>query len=981
MANRLCGVQAFRTHTYAVHDAAAAENTERVIQARQSLCLGSVATVRQEAVGLQQARRTNELVRVPPERRTSGGAACTQDTFVQAVQLFTIFRRLQALNGRSRIVVYKIRHNFFVLFVEQTHIHDQVTDNRQARQRAQNQLVVLDHIRHRSDTSQAVLAVHVHAIRATNTLTAGTTIAHGRVFFLHQVQNIQNHEIFARRNLDFDILHVRGIIGFRIIAIQAYQHIQDTPLVGPDFRLESRNRFRCEVHVSLANTLVQREVHGVLQPVLVVTLGEVVTGVGTTAFFTLDRRLGCCVGNFVQVIELQGFDTGSVERLAGIGQLGLANTLANFFQQLDTLLHALAVAEYAEVQLHAVLQILAHLGYIFTFRGTVQTLQASHGTLDVFFAGAINLEAAAQLFFNVQASCTTEDHQVQQGVTTQTVSAVYRYTSCFTTGKQAGNRLVVAVFILGQGLATYVGGNTAHHVVTGRNDRDRLFDRINVRKGTGQLTDTRQTQVQGLFTQVIQLQQYVILVGTATATLQDFQNHGTGHNVTASQVFRVRSIALHKTLTFGVDQVTTLTPTTFCNQGASTVNTGRVELPHFHVLHRETGTQRHTDTVAGVDHGVGGRGVDTASTTGSQNGGLGLDVSRFTGFDLNGYNTNRFVFAVLDQVYSVPLVQEGSTALQVGLVQGVQQGVTGTVSGGTGTGCLGGVVRTLGLATERTLVDTALLGTGERQAHVFQLEHSLGAYRTHVLDSVLVTDIVGALDGIVHVPAPVIIGISACDRTSNAALGRHCVRTGRKYLGDTRGVDTGFCQLQGGTHTGTAATDNNRVVRHGFDVSHRLKPPQNLNAPHDIYEHHQNAGCLQQEARHCCFDVVGGYGPQAYPGVPGNGQQRQQAENLEPTLAVQGRPRLVVHICSYEETKEKQRVQSQYVGSNLLDDPVLNPVTTNIRYTVHAHTQTPARMMRTMETTSVILAARRPLSSSSAIPASISRCLIPATRW
>src|SRR5690554_4991548 len=837
MANCLCGVQAFRTNTYTVHDTPAAEYAERVIQVRQSLGLGGITTIHQEAIGLQQARRTDELIRVPPEGRTRCGAAGTENTLVQAVQLLTVFRRLQALDSRRRGVVHKVRHNFFVLLVEQTHIHHQVTDNRQARQRAQNQLVVLDHFGNRSDTSQTVLAVHVHAIGATNALTTGTTEC--------------NSQILAFRQLDLDVLHVRGVVSFRVITVQTYQHFQDTPLVGPDFRLEGRNRFRCKVHITLANTLVEREVDGVLQPVFVVTLGKVVTGVRAATFFTLDRRLGGCVGNLVQVIQLQGFDAGSVEGLAGISQFGLANALADFFQHLQAFFHALTVTEYAEVKLHAVLQILTNLGYIFTFRSTVQTLQACHGALDVFFGSAVNFKAATQLLFNVQASRTTEHNQVKQGVTTQTVSAVYRHTSCFTAGKQARDWLVDAVFVLGQGLATHVGRNTAHHVVTGRNHRNRLFNRVNVSKGTGQLTDTRQTQVQGFFTQVIQLQKNVILVGTTAATFKNLQNHGTGHNVTAGQVFGVRSITLHEALAFGVDQVTTLTPATFSYQNTGTVDTGRVELPHFHVLNRVAGTQRHADTVTGVDQGVGGGRVNTSGTAGSQDRSLGLDVRHFTRLDVDGHNTNHFIFAVLDQIYRVPLVQEGSTTLQVGLVQSVQQSVTGTVSSGTGTGCLGGVVRTLGLTTERTLVNTALLSTGERKTHVLQLEYGLGAYGTHVFDGVLVTDIVGALDGVVHVPAPVVVGISTCDRTGDTALGRYGVRTGRKYFGDTRSLDTGLCQLQGGTHTGSAATDNNRVVRHGFDVSHRLKPPQNLNAPHDIYKHHQNAGSLKQEARHC----------------------------------------------------------------------------------------------------------------------------------
>src|SRR5690606_32743448 len=134
--------------------------------------------------------------------------------------------------------------------------------------------------------------------------------------------------------------------------------------------------------------------------------------------------------------------------------------------------------------------------------------------------------------------------------------------------------------------------------------------------------------------------------------------------------------------------------------------------------------------------------------TGRQHCRLGFNVGNFTGFDFNCDNTNHFVFGVLDQINSVPLVQEASAALEVGLVERVQQCVTGTVGSSAGTRSLGRIVRTLGLTTKRTLINTTLLGTGERQPHVLQLKNSLRADRTHVLDSVLITDIVGALDGV-----------------------------------------------------------------------------------------------------------------------------------------------------------------------------------------------------------------------------------------
>ncbi len=69
-----------------------------------------------------------------------------------------------------------------------------------------------------------------------------------------------------------------------------------------------------------------------------------------------------------------------------------------------------------------------------------------------------------------------------------------------------------------------------------------------------------------------------------------------------------------------------------------------------------------------------------------------------------------------------------------------------------------------------------VLGTGERQTHVVQFENRSRAFLTHVFDSVLVTDIVGTLDGIVHVPAPVIVRIGRRDGAGDATLGRYGVR-------------------------------------------------------------------------------------------------------------------------------------------------------------------------------------------------------------
>ncbi|MNJ34802.1 hypothetical protein D3C77_295270 [compost metagenome] len=137
--------------------------------------------------------------------------------------------------------------------------------------------------------------------------------------------------------------------------------------------------------------------------------------------------------------------------------------------------------------------------------------------------------------------------------------------------------------------------------------------------------------------------------------------------------------------------------------------------------------------------------------------------------------------------------------------------MTGTVGSCTGTGGLATFTVVLGLTTERTLIDTAGFGTRERQTHVIQLEDRSRAFLTHVFDSVLVTDVVGTLDGIVHVPAPVIVRVGRSDGAGDATLGRYGVRTGREDLGDHGSLVTTLSQLQRSAHAGTTTTNDDGV--------------------------------------------------------------------------------------------------------------------------------------------------------------------------
>ena len=75
----------------------------------------------------------------------------------------------------------------------------------------------------------------------------------------------------------------------------------------------------------------------------------------------------------------------------------------------------------------------------------------------------------------------------------------------------------------------------------------------------------------------------------------------------------------------------------------------------------------------------------------------------------------------------------------------------------------------------------------------------------------LVSQPVGALDGVVHVPPPV-IGLHVAEGSVDPALGRHGVRSGGEELGDHGGLEALLDQPEGGAKTSTSGSDHNSVI-------------------------------------------------------------------------------------------------------------------------------------------------------------------------
>ena len=258
-----------------------------------------------------------------------------------------------------------------------------------------------------------------------------------------------------------------------------------------------------------------------------------------------------------------------------------------------------------------------------------------------------------------------------------------------------------------------------------------------------------------------------------------------------------------------VQQIATFTTAAFCHQHARTGDTGWVELPHLHVLHRHASADSHPNAVTGVDVGVGSGLIDTACAAGGQHGCARFEIDHFTGFNAQCGTTHHRAIGVFHQIQRIPLGEDGGVVFQVLLIKGVQQSVTGTVSRCCGT-CRLFAAEVFRLAAKRTLIDGAIFQTGERQTHVVQLQNRFRAGFTHIFDGILVADVVGTFYRIVHVPFPVIfMGIT--QRNGDTALRRHSVGTGREYFREQRTGLAALGNLQCGTHTCATRTNHNSI--------------------------------------------------------------------------------------------------------------------------------------------------------------------------
>ena len=162
------------------------------------------------------------------------------------------------------------------------------------------------------------------------------------------------------------------------------------------------------------------------------------------------------------------------------------------------------------------------------------------------------------------------------------------------------------------------------------------------------------------------------------------------------------------------------------------------------------------------------------------------------------------------QVEGEILDEEGRLVAQRLLVKRVQDGMAGAIGGGAGA------VRLLlavveGHAAEGALVDLAVGRAREGHAVVLELNDRPGSLLAEVLDRVLIAEPVRPLDGVVHMPAPVVL-LHVAERRRDAALGGHRVAAGGEELADAGGLQPGLGEAQSRAQAGAAGAHHHHVV-------------------------------------------------------------------------------------------------------------------------------------------------------------------------
>src|SRR5579863_2940539 len=541
----------------------------------------------------------------------------------------------------------------------------------------------------------------------------------------------------------------------------------------PLLRLELGNRHRFEPEV---NPLRRQISQGMLQPVGVVALGEILAEVRAAALLANERALDEGFREIDHPTQFDRFQQLRIVLVSAVLEPDFAVAVANLAQLVTHGQEAVGIAEDAGLIHHLVLQRIADV------RGALAAVRPhrlpDHGTGALV---GLRRERRPVILPNelggVAPGPPPEHQDIDQRVGAQAIRAMDGDAGALAGGIESGQGCVLFV---DHHARVDIGRDTAHRVVRRRLHGHELLSWLDAHVDPDELRDVGQLLVEHVGPEMRQIEVQVILPTNAAALL-DLAVHGARHHVARREIEQGGRVALHESLAVLVSQHAALAPRCLAQQDAHLVDARGMKLEELHVLERNAGPQRDRHAVAGQGVSIRGDAVELPAAARREYDRLGVKRMNLAGREAQRHNARRAP-ALHQQVEQMKLVVEVDVVLDALLIERLQDHVAGAVSG-VARAAYRGLAEFLGVAAEGALGDLALRSAAERQTPVLEVVDRLDRLAAQHLDRILVSEVVAALDGVEHMPFPVVF-FHVAERRADAALRRAGVRADGIQLAD-----------------------------------------------------------------------------------------------------------------------------------------------------------------------------------------------------
>jgi len=265
----------------------------------------------------------------------------------------------------------------------------------------------------------------------------------------------------------------------------------------------------------------------VLHPSVVVSVGEVVSGMSTAGLLPVLSSIDSHFSLKEEVLKFESLDQVSVPDVSSVGNADMLVLLGDVVDLRAALLEEVLASEDSSVSLHDLLHGQSDLSSGLSSLRVSDSVKVSNGLLTSIL-GKFSLSLARLEGFNSGVSCpSAEDDEIKERVGTKSISTVNRCASDFTSSKETVNNLILSISTLGDDLSLPVSRDTTHVVVDSGNDRNGFFSYINTSENVGCLGNTWKSFLEGIGRKMVQVEVNVILLGANTSALNDFHGHGS----------------------------------------------------------------------------------------------------------------------------------------------------------------------------------------------------------------------------------------------------------------------------------------------------------------------------------------------------------------------------------------------------------------------------------------------------------------------